>query len=672
MWVMWLGDLSAWLSLRQPGVMGWPMVPLSIARFVYRRSADFGARLWWDARAIAGGGSFWDTHFYVLLVAFLIWAIGFFAVWQIYRRRSALVALVPSGVILAGLAFLHPDTIFYLFIFLFCLMWLVAVSQLWTYTDRWDRVGADYPEGMGLELAFSLAPWILALLLVAGFLPNMGLWRVSRAFWEQAEKVFGPFEHEYSGDLGSEGGLPRSHMLGGSPVLGDTLVFYVTTNDPPPPIPDAETPDANVIDAPRRYWRGDTLDVYTGRGWTSSPMEARNVPATQLLDPVLSDASHRFELLQEYERAAPGDSLLYAANAPARVDHAVQTWWRGPGDLARITSEADRYSVISRPPEPTVAELRAAESYVPPEIAERYLDLPQTLPERVLDLAEHVVGDADTDYDRARTIETYLRTYSYTLEIQTPPAGRDLVEYFLFDLQQGYCDYYASAMVVMARAVGLPARFATGYAQGEYDFEAQRWVVTELSGHSWAEVYFDGLGWIGFEPTAGQPGLVRLGGDDLLRPSVPPLPPRAAGWWTRIPWGLIGMGMLLAALLAGVGWVWWSAGRRESSATGLVRDRYSRLLRWGDRLGQPARDGQTVSEHSGQLQQAVKDRGLKSRWSPVRQAGAEAQLDIEQLADAFHQAQYGRQPLSDRDGWRMRDLWVRLRRRLWWLWLARD
>ena len=126
--------------------------------------------------------------------------------------------------------------------------------------------------------------------------------------------------------------------------------------------------------------------------------------------------------------------------------------------LARLSASASRYRIISQPPQPTIAELRAAPEIVPPELARRYLALPEDIPQRVLDLAAQVVGEAETRYDQARALELFLRTYNYTLELDEPRSDQDIVDYFLFDLQEGYCDYYASSMVVMARAVGIPAR----------------------------------------------------------------------------------------------------------------------------------------------------------------------------------------------------------------------
>ena len=150
-------------------------------------------------------------------------------------------------------------------------------------------------------------------------------------------------------------------------------------------------------------------------------------------------------------------------------------------------------------------ELRAASTEYPEAILERYLQLPRSLPERVRELAGKITNDKKTAFEKAKAIESYLRRYPYDLEVPAPPQDQDVADYFLFDLQKGYCDYYATAMVVLARASGLPARFVSGYAPGSYDAANAEYVVRELNAHSWAEVYFPEIGWIEFEPTAAQP-----------------------------------------------------------------------------------------------------------------------------------------------------------------------
>jgi hypothetical protein len=153
--------------------------------------------------------------------------------------------------------------------------------------------------------------------------------------------------------------------------------------------------------------------------------------------------------------------------------------------------------------------LRQAGTQYPAWIRQHYLQLPDNLPARVRSLAIELTATESTPYDQARAIEQYLRAYPYTLQLPKPPGNVDLVDYFLFDLKKGYCDYDASAMVVLARAAGLPARLVIGYATGTYDEAHQRFVVTEADAHSWPEIYFPGYGWIRFEPTGGRPDLDR-------------------------------------------------------------------------------------------------------------------------------------------------------------------
>jgi len=602
------------------------------------------------------------------------------------------VGLLPSGVGVAILAFFTLGmAAFYLITFLFCTLWLLAICHLWTDRDRWEQRHTDYPDDLGLELTFALAPFLVVLLALAAIFPVIRPQELGNAFWKMAEKpwsaveqasarLFGPIaESRYHGGVGSGvgGEMPRAHLLGAGPELGERIVLYVNTNDPPPPPPEPEERRESQLTHPWRYWRSKTFDTYTGLGWINGPTENHEFSPYRPLGLAPAGLAPGFELLQQFELAEPHGPLLYTANAPLSVDQPVVAEWRAAGDLVQLSSEidheVDRYTVLSRLPQPTVAELRTRSPItapLPAEIAERYLALPETVAQRVLDLAQEVAGAGETRYDRAKAIETFLRVYPYSLDLPQPPKDRDVVDYFLFDLQEGYCDYYASAMVVMARAVGVPARLAEGYVQGTYDYDKKRWVVTEQQAHAWVEVYFDGLGWVDFEPTASRPTQKWAGGEDPAAIAVPPLPPRHAAWWQQVPWALVGLGGVLLALAAAVVWIWLPKPRRELAAADLVRDRQARLLRWGARLGHPMRDGQTPHEYSAALSDALRRRGQESRWPPVRRAAGEAPPQVERLTESFVRAQYSPQPTPEREGWQIRDLWSRLRRHLWWLWVA--
>jgi transglutaminase-like putative cysteine protease len=654
-----------------------------MVEFVWQQLSALGIRLWWLSQTVSSGGQAQDPIAVSLLVTFLGWSSAVFATWQIYRRRSALLGLAPGGVAMVLLAFFRGGMVnFYLVVYFFCAVWLVAICHLWRSRAGWQEKGTDYPGDLGVELLISLGPLLLLILAVAALFPVIYPRQIRDRFWDimdapwsrveqAAERVLGPIQGGSAGSADRRGGaageLPRVHLLGGRPELADTIVLYASTSDPPPPPPSPDADAADVPALPRRYWRADTFDTYTGLGWINSPLEAESLAPNQFLESISDQAP---SLLQQFQRVAPDDNRVYAVNTPARIDQPVRTWWRDGGDLAFITAETDLYTVVSLAPEPTSGELRALSpltATLPSQTAERYLALPD-VPQRVLDLAQEVVANATTRYDQARAIERYLRTYPYNLDIPEPLTDRDLVDYFLFELQEGYCDYYASAMVVMARSVGVPARLASGYVQGAYDYESRRWVVTEQEAHSWVEVYFNDLGWVEFEPTGGRPELARPGTPDQPAVTIPPLPPRQVRWWREIPWGLAIVGALLAALLALVVWLW--RPRRAPVAAEVVRDRQERLIRWGRRLGHPLSPGQTAREYNQGLGQALAARVRGTRLSRAKQAGAKAPAEIEALAHAFEQVQYSARPVADREAWQVRNLWVRLRRHLWWLWLA--
>ena len=132
-------------------------------------------------------------------------------------------------------------------------------------------------------------------------------------------------------------------------------------------------------------------------------------------------------------------------------------------------------------------------------IRDVYTQLPEDFPLRVVELAEEITANATSDFERAVMLETFLRQFTYTLSPGHLPVGRDFVDHFLFDLRMGYCTYYASAFVTMARALGLPTRYIEGFIALSTPGE---WTeIRNRQGHAWAEVYFEGFGWHRFDPT---------------------------------------------------------------------------------------------------------------------------------------------------------------------------
>jgi hypothetical protein len=251
-----------------------------------------------------------------------------------------------------------------------------------------------------------------------------------------------------------------------------------------------------------------------------------------------------------------------------------------------------------------------------------------------------VAGGQPTAYDRARAIEQFLRQYPYSLDLPPPPEG-DIVDYFLFDLQTGFCDYYASAMVVMARAVGLPARLGVGFLQQPTVDGVQ--TIRQIDAHSWAEIYFEGYGWVEFEPTTPFAApVIAPAGPSAPGPATPiapvadgiTIPERAPRRGTAWVWWLA----LGAAALALVGWRLWGRAaygrwRAPREALDDVQQAYARLLAGAASIGQTPDAAQTPAEFAAELAAAPE----LSRAETSHLGSA-----IERLARLFSLRQYGR------------------------------
>ncbi len=165
--------------------------------------------------------------------------------------------------------------------------------------------------------------------------------------------------------------------------------------------------------------------------------------------------------------------------------------------------KGETYEVTSSVSLATPEDLRLAGLDYPTWALDKYTALPAEVPQRVRDLGRELAADAETPYDKAKAIEEYLKTLPYSLNIQPPPYDADGVDYFLFEQKMGYSEYFASAMTVLLRTQGVPARMVTGYTVGDQVPEHEIYVVTDQHSHGWVEVFFPRYGWINFEPTPG-------------------------------------------------------------------------------------------------------------------------------------------------------------------------
>ena len=198
--------------------------------------------------------------------------------------------------------------------------------------------------------------------------------------------------------------------------------------------------------------------------------------------------------------------------------------------LLRWTS----YSVTFEKPKYSVTALKSTanvtDSDLSNEFISQYTQLPDSLPQRIKDLASEITADEHTWYDKAVAIEQYFKgsQFSYDTEnVMVPGGDMDYVDQFLFDSMRGYCDNFSTSMVVLLRSLDIPARWVKGYTEGEFrgykedDSTIRVFDVTNNNAHSWVEVYFPQVGWVSFEPTPGFSNDVSYNFDEGAEVSTP-------------------------------------------------------------------------------------------------------------------------------------------------------
>ena len=256
------------------------------------------------------------------------------------------------------------------------------------------------------------------------------------------------------------------------------------------------------------YWRGLVFDTYRGGVWTAGIQGYREMQPyvpPRFLPAAPPDNLGTFVQTYRVLRPLPGviDAAypvesLYAPVAALREDA------YGTFHTPEALKPGQTYSVVSYLPNLTPAVLRADGTLDRlPDHLRLYLDT-GAMSARAAELAAQVTAGAQSYYDRVIALTSYLqRTYAYNLNLPPVPAGRDPVDWFLFDVKTGYCEQFATAETLMLRSLGIPARLVSGYATGDYDPVLNQAVVRERDAHAWVEVWFAHHGWVPVDPTPG-------------------------------------------------------------------------------------------------------------------------------------------------------------------------
>lgn len=636
--------------------------------FLGSRNAHDAVQLWvqrnndWFYALFTGNPSA-DNLIFVTQLSLLAWWIGYFAIWSVFRHQRVLYAAVPAGVGLLVNAYYSPkDLSPYLFVFLASVVLLAIRVELARNETYWQVARVRYASDIGLDFLWAGVIFSAVVISLAWTLPNLS----DTAVMEQLRR---PFERPWKQVENTWSRMYQSLRYEGPPVELVTGFSKDVTLGGPVELTDRPIFQARSVE--RSYWRASAFDRYTGTGWQNTDNGTLTLDRNRPLGEPTTQATHEITVTIQILEAR--QDVIFAAPQPVRVSVPIDadvTVLSAPDEPRQVVVSLIRsrvpiqrggvYQVVSAITDATPEMLRSDTTNYPNWVRARYLQVPESLPRRVRQLALRLAQGHSNPYDIATAIEGYLRNYPYNQQIAAPPAGADAVDYFLFNVRQGYCDYYASAMVMLLRVAGVPARLVTGYTPGqpleranEERFPGEVYLIRELNSHAWVEVYFPTYGWIQFEPTASEPPLTRPqprptpgpvalpniprnlpepDEGDALFPDQSPRQrfqsgPESVAAWLLARWPFLVAAGLLAVTLVG-GWLWLRYRRRQLLADPQLLVRlFAVLARWAGRLRVPWPASHTPFEHALAF----------GRVAP------EAEHPVRRIANLYVAQQYGRE-----------------------------
>lgn len=485
----------------------------------------------WVALALNGGTSTADAIFLFFITA-LGFLLAYTSAWLLFRTRSPwLLILANAVVLLINLSNIDPGYIVFLVVFLVASLLLLLRFNLYESSIRWKRMGLRTSDDLGWEFMQAGAMISIGILILTWLLPSGYINDAASQIWSADNNPWVLLQNDWNRLISVTGGYnPQNHgnfadtlVLGGNPNLTNDIVFRVKTSDG---------------SQYSQYLESLSYDTYDGRVWLNGQSQSYTLkPGTVDYDSstALRPVTQQIQVINppgEQNAYILGASQLASTDQTVQVvvrksDGSVLTWLRTNGKLAAgnlytvtsYVSAADIASLQAIPlpkdapsftPNPEIPDVQPPLGYYEPGVLSTYLQLPKDLDPNILLAAQKATAGAKNMYDMALGLQDYLReNYSYSTNVNLP-SGQEAVSWFLFrSNNRGFCNYFATAMAVMARELGMPARVVAGYTDGTFDQKTHQWIVRGSDAHAWTQIYFAQYGWVNFEPSASFPTFTR-------------------------------------------------------------------------------------------------------------------------------------------------------------------
>ncbi len=476
---------------------------------------------WVEVVVVIGARSY-ETSIFLLVIGALIWGAGQFSAYAVFRRHRPLPAVALTGfIMLVNVSITIRDQYVHLIIFMAAALVLLIRLNLLDQAREWRARGmrdvADVSQSFMRNGAIFVAVAIVAATTLAANASSAPLGRVWRDLDDDLLQVGYSINNLLGGITGSARGphllFGQNQMIRGVWESSTQVVFTATSTD-----------------EEGSYWRGATYDSFNGNTWQQldlvpSIVEAGADVLAGTAEPVREDAGRHVVVLN-VTPANYDDDVIVAPEAPTGVNQQVEVQTNGQGGsfagmkLVQGVQPNVPFTVRSLVRNPfgrddglTGNQLAAAGTFYP-DWVNRYLAIrPGSIGELVTQTARQIKNQLPPErqdpYHLAVAVQDFLRRtggFEYVTDVLSDVQNgctdnSKLVDCFI-EIKKGYCEFFATAMVMLLREMGVPARYVLGYLPGRQQ-EDDSWLVDGSAAHAWVEVYFPGYGWLQFDPTPG-------------------------------------------------------------------------------------------------------------------------------------------------------------------------
>lgn len=454
-----------------------------------------------------------DSLLFLSITSIIFWLLSVSAGFVFVRYGNAWGAVIPAGITIITIQIFDSSIqsrIWYLATYIFFSLLVISRMNFLKKQSQWTDKQITLPPQLHSNYFKFTSIILAAIVFIAWTIPALAksistihnIWQPYRNnVYEKNERLKNIFASLNTTGIYKSIYFSDTILLGEKVPDSNEIIFTAS--------PEKITPNIRI------YWRAHSYDKYEDGEWYNTIGKTEEYsPDVYPKEPIINNVRvinsfHVYGNVPLTTLFLPPEPLWI--NQKGMIN--LSGYPDGTKDVISFSSQpflkpGETYLVYSSLEHASIEDLRQAGKEYPIWIRENYLKLPDNLSERFITLAKTITRDKDTPYDKAAAITSFLRqNISYSNNIISTPKNAEPIDWFLFEYKKGFCNYYATAEVLLLRSIGIPAKFSLGYSEGERNNNT--YTVRQRNAHAWAEVFFPGIGWVIFEPTASQPQITR-------------------------------------------------------------------------------------------------------------------------------------------------------------------